>query len=202
MGNNPEPIRSHEHSWPVGNQPKMGSAEWCRGTELNCRHQPFQGCALPTELPRHGSGQEERGTVTGSSEKNQAAWSVTFREPPKQIVAEREGFEPSVEVLPLRRFSKPLPSATRPPLHWSQLYAASGTVMQTGQNVDGLHLWHNIAAILSQDAQKGRSARSQRVKRRRVRFGTLSLFAMRERCWQPFSASCYAGFPMICDRSR
>src|ERR1051325_6792097 len=27
--------------------------EWCRGTELNCRHQPFQGCALPTELPRH-----------------------------------------------------------------------------------------------------------------------------------------------------
>jgi integrase len=29
--------------------------EWCRGTELNCRHQPFQGCALPTELPRHGS---------------------------------------------------------------------------------------------------------------------------------------------------
>jgi hypothetical protein len=26
---------------------------WCRGTELNCRHQPFQGCALPTELPRH-----------------------------------------------------------------------------------------------------------------------------------------------------
>src|SRR5207253_5316764 len=89
---------------------------WCRGTELNCRHQPFQGCALPTELPRHGSGQEERGTVTGSSEKNQAAWSVTFREPPKQIVAEREGFEPSVEVLPLRRFSKPLPSATRPPL--------------------------------------------------------------------------------------
>ena len=32
-------------------------------------------------------------------------------------VAEREGFEPSVEILSLRRFSKPLPSATRPPLH-------------------------------------------------------------------------------------
>ena len=28
--------------------------KWCRGTESNCRHQPFQGCALPTELPRHG----------------------------------------------------------------------------------------------------------------------------------------------------
>ena len=35
----------------------------------------------------------------------------------RRAVAEREGFEPSVEVLPLRRFSKPLPSATRPPLH-------------------------------------------------------------------------------------
>ena len=39
--------------WPIGHQSKMGSEEWCRGTELNCRHQPFQGCALPTELPRH-----------------------------------------------------------------------------------------------------------------------------------------------------
>ena len=47
----------------------------------------------------------------------------SLREPSKQAVAEREGFEPSVEVLPLRRFSKPLPSATRPPLHGSQLYA-------------------------------------------------------------------------------
>src|SRR5207245_2871547 len=25
---------------------------WCRGTESNCRHQVFQTCALPTELPR------------------------------------------------------------------------------------------------------------------------------------------------------
>ena len=32
------------------------------------------------------------------------------------MLAEREGFEPSVEILSLRRFSKPLPSATRPPL--------------------------------------------------------------------------------------
>ena len=31
-------------------------------------------------------------------------------------LAERGGFEPPVEVYPLRRFSKPLPSATRPPL--------------------------------------------------------------------------------------
>ena len=118
-------------------------------------------------------------------------------------MAEREGFEPSVEVLPLRRFSKPLPSATRPPLHWSQLYTGSGTVvMQTSQNAEGLHLWHNIAAILSQDAQKGRSTRPQRAERRGVRFGTVSHCAMRERCWRTFSASCYAGFPMICDRGR
>src|SRR5579883_2929942 len=27
--------------------------KWCRGTELNRRRQPFQGCALPPELPRH-----------------------------------------------------------------------------------------------------------------------------------------------------
>jgi hypothetical protein len=78
-----EPIRSREHSRRVGNQSKMSNEEWCRGTELNCRHQPFQGCALPTELPRHGSGQEERGTVTGSSEKNQAARSSTFCESPQ-----------------------------------------------------------------------------------------------------------------------
>ena len=31
----------------------QGRGKWCRGTESNCRHQPFQGCALPTELPRH-----------------------------------------------------------------------------------------------------------------------------------------------------
>ena len=30
--------------------------------------------------------------------------------------AEREGFEPSVPVYPVRRFSKPLVSATHPPL--------------------------------------------------------------------------------------
>src|SRR5258705_12104451 len=31
--------------------------------------------------------------------------------------AEREGFEPSIEVDPLCRFSKPVPSASRPSLH-------------------------------------------------------------------------------------
>ena len=106
-GNDPEPIRSHEWAGPVDNEAprcsllhrsshfgyegrklqgirrrrinlKWEVRKWCRGTELNCRHQPFQGCALPTELPRHDSGQGARGTVTESSEKNQAAWSVWF----------------------------------------------------------------------------------------------------------------------------
>jgi hypothetical protein len=27
--------------------------EWWPGTELNRRRQPFQGCALPAELPGH-----------------------------------------------------------------------------------------------------------------------------------------------------
>jgi integrase len=45
-------------SWALGKMTEAcKSAEtWCRGTESNCRHQPFQGCALPTELPRHTRG--------------------------------------------------------------------------------------------------------------------------------------------------
>ena len=66
-------------SWALGKVMEACNSleKWCRGTELNCRHQPFQGCALPTELPRHGPRQEERRTVTGSSEKNQATWLST-----------------------------------------------------------------------------------------------------------------------------
>src|SRR5438034_10588788 len=45
---------------------KMGSEEWCRGTELNCRHQPFQGCALPTELPRHGRHDNKQAPIVSS----------------------------------------------------------------------------------------------------------------------------------------
>ena len=66
-------------------------------------------------------------TFHGSRGRCENAAGGLFQHPAEraldQAVAEREGFEPSVEVLPLRRFSKPLPSATRPPLHWSQLYA-------------------------------------------------------------------------------
>ncbi len=42
------------------------------------------------------------------------------------------------------------------------------------QDFDVPYLWLN-SRTFSQDAQKGRSARPQRAKRRGVRFGTLSL---------------------------
>src|SRR2546422_9311239 len=42
------------------------SLVWCRGTELNCRHQPFQGCALPTELPRHGRHDNKQAPIVSS----------------------------------------------------------------------------------------------------------------------------------------
>ncbi len=44
-------------------------------------------------------------------------------------MAEREGFEPSVEILSLRRFSKPLPSATRPPLHISMIKGGTPAIV-------------------------------------------------------------------------
>ncbi len=46
-------------------------------------------------------------------------WVETAKGPPYQadpLRAEREGFEPSVEIISLRRFSKPVVSATHPPL--------------------------------------------------------------------------------------
>ena len=45
-------------SWAVEKMMEAckSAEDWCRGTESNCRHQPFQGCALPTELPRHRNG--------------------------------------------------------------------------------------------------------------------------------------------------
>src|SRR5215211_1669623 len=47
--------------------------------------------------------------------------------------AEREGFEPSIEVDPLCRFSKPVPSATRPPLQslWRALKLTPGMRLRT-----------------------------------------------------------------------
>src|SRR6478672_2984371 len=44
--------------------------------------------------------------------------------------AEREGFEPSIEVDPLCRFSKPVPSASRPSLQRGTLSAAKAECNQ------------------------------------------------------------------------
>ena len=57
-------------------------------------------------------------------------------------MAERAGFEPAVGVT-LRRFSKPLPSATRPPLReryfqWFQLLIGKESRSPQGQVVAGL----------------------------------------------------------------
>ena len=52
--------------------------------------------------------------------------------------------------------------------------AGCGTTILIRENFYSLHVWHN-GKTLPQDAQKGRSARPQRVKGRGVRFGTLSL---------------------------
>src|SRR5438876_12288874 len=35
--------------------------EWWAGTGLNRRHQDFQSCALPTELPAHQTRQDNKG---------------------------------------------------------------------------------------------------------------------------------------------
>ena len=52
------------------------------------------------------------------------------------LPAEREGFEPSVAVVPLRRFSKPVPSATRPPLHKLKLFCLTEALLVSSSNED------------------------------------------------------------------
>ncbi len=52
---------------------------WWAGAELNCRHQDFQSCALPTELPaRHGreglEPEAERETAPREQEGPQVSW--------------------------------------------------------------------------------------------------------------------------------
>src|SRR5229473_3077341 len=46
----------HEREWEAEHDPKHRSTKrkaWWAGTGLNRRHQDFQSCALPTELPAH-----------------------------------------------------------------------------------------------------------------------------------------------------
>ena len=80
-------------------------------------------------------------------DKNQVSVDLSLQVPAEQAVAEREGFEPSVRVLPLRQFSKLLPSAARPPLHCAQPYA--GIPIMCGV-VDDRRMTSNRAVILPQ----------------------------------------------------
>ncbi len=62
----------------VFRRPSLGLAMpqvwWCRGTESNCRHQVFQTCALPTELPRRSATQ-----CTGRSRPSYGAFGPSKR---------------------------------------------------------------------------------------------------------------------------
>src|SRR5688572_14360735 len=68
-------------SWAVGRvmEACKSAEEWCRGTESNCRHQPFQGCALPTELPRHGRHDNKQAPIV-SSKPDACATAVDSQE--------------------------------------------------------------------------------------------------------------------------
>ena len=56
------------------------------------------------------------------------------------VLAEREGFEPSVRGKPVQRISNPSPSATRPPLRELRCNRGSGTC-QTASTGGFLRLW-------------------------------------------------------------
>ena len=85
---------------------------------------------------------------------------------------EREGFEPSIEVDPLCRFSKPVPSATRPPLQLipseqlNPVLAQGGapalkTLLQTLCRIGALNhrLVDRLGFPISRPAQAGRDPR-------------------------------------------
>ena len=63
----------------------LGVGRWCPGTELNRRRQPFQGCALPTELPGHPAALApaplgpKPGKYSESPSPIQASWKPTWR---------------------------------------------------------------------------------------------------------------------------
>jgi hypothetical protein len=55
--------------------------------------------------------------ILGTSGHHQGSWYDQAVLTSPSVAAEREGFEPSEQVFPTRWFSKPVPSASRPPLH-------------------------------------------------------------------------------------
>src|ERR1700761_2811394 len=71
---------------------------------------------------------------------------------PLEMLAERGGFEPPVELLTLRRFSKPLLSTTQPPLR----EGTQGTVSRLTQPAVNLHS-RRIPAMFSGDGKNRQS---------------------------------------------
>jgi len=53
---------------------------------------PFQGCALPTELPRHGHGKTSDALLQDRQKKSRYLVISSQRKVSKQAVAEREVF--------------------------------------------------------------------------------------------------------------
>src|SRR5437867_3039079 len=64
LGTTPEsgPLNSGDNSVAARKARRLnGWQEWWAGTGLNRRHQDFQSCALPTELPAHQTRQDSKG---------------------------------------------------------------------------------------------------------------------------------------------
>ena len=59
--------------------------KWWPGTESNRRRQPFQGCALPTELPGHSHAMDwsdsQRRTIPAAGSRMRAGLA-DYNEPP------------------------------------------------------------------------------------------------------------------------
>src|ERR1700753_3799805 len=61
-------------------------------------------------------GGSERGRTSNPRFRRPVLYPLSYGSSLLSNDAEREGFEPSVQENPIRRFSKPVPSATRPSL--------------------------------------------------------------------------------------
>ena len=81
-------------------------------------------------------------------------------------MAERGGFEPPVEFLTLRRFSKPLLSTTQPPLREANKFGADETMLPRPGFVSALELEYAPVAQLDRafaSGAKGRRFESYRA---------------------------------------
>jgi len=87
----------------------------CDVSRQRSRESGFTGQAV-SRMVTDGEEDELRETIDSIDESHYLALAGATGQKPK--MAERGGFEPPVPVYPVRRFSKPLLSATQPPLHF------------------------------------------------------------------------------------